>query len=89
MFESRRTLLRFWLIAFIIMCGSLAKIAMNGPFENRTRTCKKGDSKPSIKCQSSEHLNIFNILYSVLDREPGTDKDVSFFDMTYLWTHHQ
>lgn len=46
MFESRRTLLRFWLIAFIIMCGSLAKIAINGPFENKTRTCKKGDSKP-------------------------------------------
>lgn len=26
-------------MALMMMCGSLAKMAMKGPFENRTRTC--------------------------------------------------
>lgn len=29
----------------MMMCGSLAKIAINGPFENRTLTCEKKKRK--------------------------------------------
>lgn len=49
MLESLRTLLRFWLIALMIIWGSLAKMEIKGPLEKRTLTYREKGAMNNIK----------------------------------------